>query len=236
MAKTRSHLGRLKSLFSTSTCYWPSALLGQPIAVPVFFLPSTAAPTTPGPSSSELAALVFSMRRSMTLQRQQFSELATLIRPLLAALVTTTASVFRAPAADPLVPWSSISATVPLPSPGTVGGGVLSTAPPQALAIAAEALGLAPASVGSGSGDTSLPSLSLASRHRSRRFNRAPWRANPTQQEQKQRSPSAVCPAIFSCACLAVVHCYVGVRSAASVKTRVIRGRGWAWCPPKSRR
>ena len=46
-----------------------------------------------------------------------------------------------------------------------------------------------------------------------------PSRANPTQQEQKQRQPSAVCPARFSCAFLAGVHCYVGFRSAASAKT-----------------
>ena len=92
-------------------------------------MPSIVAPTTPGPSFfSELAALVLSMRSSMTLQQQQFSELATFIRPLLVVPARATASVIPVPAADPIVSWSSISATVSLPLLGIVDAGVMSTA------------------------------------------------------------------------------------------------------------
>ena len=123
-----------KLLFSAQPVIGPSVPLGQPtVALASPFLPSTAAPTTPGPSSSEMAALVCSTHHSMTLRQQQFSELATLIRALLAVPVTTTASEIPAPAADPPVPWSSISATVSLSVPGIVDAGVLSTAPPQVL-------------------------------------------------------------------------------------------------------
>ena len=182
-------------------------------------LPCTAAPTTPGPSSSELAALVYSMHRSVTLQQQQLSELASLIRPLLVAPATTTASLIPVPAADPFVPWSSISAIVSAPLPGIVGAGVISTAPPQALAIAAEALGPAPASVASGSGETSLLSLSLASRHCSSRFNRVAReriRRNKSKSRgSHQRSAQPYCPAHLSRASTATL----GFRSAASVRT-----------------
>ena len=155
----------------------------------------------------------------MALQHQQFSELATLFRLLLAVPATTTASVIPAPVADPLAPWSSISATVSLPLSGIVDAGVLATAPPQALAIAAEALGPAPASVASGSGETSLLSLSLASRHCSSRFNRVAReriRRNKSKSRgSHRRSAQPYCLEHLSRASTATL----GFRSAASVRT-----------------
>ena len=103
--------------------------------------------------------------------------------------------------------------------PGIVDAGVLSTAPPQALEIAAEALGPVPASVASGSGDTSSPSLSLASRHRSRRFDRAPReriRRNKSKSRGSHR-PSAQ-PYYLVHSSRAPIA-MLGRRSAASVKT-----------------
>ena len=159
------------------------------------------------------------MHRSTTLQQQQFSELATLFRLLLSVPATTTGSVIPVPVADPFAPWSSISATVSLPLSGIVDAGVLATARPQALAIAAEALGPAPASVPSGAGDTSFPSLSLASKHRSRRFNRAPReriRRNKSKRRgSHRRSAQPHAPVHSSRASIAMF----GFRSAASVKT-----------------
>ena len=116
-----------------------------------------------------------------------------------------------APVADPLEPSSSISATVSLPLPGIVDVGVLSTAPPQALAIAAEALGPAPASVATGFWRYFAAFAQPGLQASFLQVQSGPSRSNPTQQEQQQRQPSAVCPAILSCAFLAGTHCYAGV-------------------------